>query len=374
MNIKILRFVALVFLACIVMLALIFAVRRVSNFLSHRVAAKKVETVSGSIEKPSSLEDSLKLLLKSFEVADKEIRVKKTGTSCLLSARIPRGTPLEYTLEDIGNAAAYYGYKISDCIWQEHNSCCLIELVSDSTGASQWEIRLGRTERFASDAAQAAIIIEDADIGVVQTLVDICSFPDPLSISIPPSGADAIASAAAVKRSGKEVICELPFESEYLTGKIKKAEQLLINHNNHDINEDINHAIAQTSPSSAGFMGMTPLSPVYTNTQCLARLFAEFHKRGGYFIDHSRTISADVANAAKDADVPYAKVGFVISGKTEAQVQGELTAFVEAATHKSGLIAAAQPNAVFIKTLLKNRALFAKSGVKLVTVGAVLSH
>jgi polysaccharide deacetylase 2 family uncharacterized protein YibQ len=313
--------------------------------------------------------------LDELEVRDDEIqsRLFLEDTLRELHTAIPRGKPLEWVVWRLSQAAVGSDYSLTDCFHRDKSGVTTMVFQSSRTRKPRVMLSFVRGDRFMSNAAKMAILIEEFDFEADQTTIGILSFPEPLTVSLVASARKAAWTAKAAEEYSKEIVIHLPLEPAVRIETPYRDAMILVHYPEETIREMIEKTVL-VIPRFAGF-GNLYGSRACEDSRVMTILMSEIARRRGYFIE-TRTARNSVAEAiARRHGVPYARIASRIDpdlGKREIEEQLKHLGFV---AQKTGSVVVSAPASERLIGALSAAVPFLRqNGVRLTPISAVVDQ
>ncbi len=361
--------------------------RRVVRSL-HRLAVPK--RTAHAISADSFLEDTIRVRLHRLDVPDSAVFCKYYPSDSLfeIHAAIPQGEPMAVVLYRLSAPVAGSAYHVDDCFCQAGGQRCEVVFVSSVPGLPTIELTVNRAPRFASSAAEMALVI--TDIGPADDEIDseLFSLPAPLTIALAPTAAAKLQVKQIAGGGKKEVVLLLPLEPSIKSHDEFRKLRIMI-HYPDDKLRSLMHGSMAMVPGFAGFSNFGGTRAL-EDSRVMSIVFAEMKKRHVYFLEQGITHKSVAASLSDSFALPYATVqGVIDSGgaprirvPNRAQsrhavhapavhapgVQEQLVHYALEARKRGKIIVSAKASDDLLQALRHEIPLFEHSGIKLALV------
>jgi polysaccharide deacetylase 2 family uncharacterized protein YibQ len=306
------------------------------------------------------------------EVHSEDIKTRNIIQDSLLeiTARIPRGRPLEWIVFDLCRSADETSHTVDDCMVDKRTGICTIEFLSPDKHPPRIRLILKPSDRFSSKTAKIAILIEDFEFQADQTTINILSFPHPLTISLDPLSKKSAWTAQAADQYAKEVVIRLAFEPHVKVSLPPSLPLILV----HFSADSIHRIIAESVKSIPNFAGFNNVlgSRALEDTRLMDIVLRDILKRHGYFVESKTARNSIVPSLAASMGLAYAGVSTVISEKASSDdIEAQLRHCCIVARKKGTMLVSARAGVELITALNKIQDTFSRNGIKLVYVSEI---
>lgn len=370
----------LLFLFFILVFALLifirFAVKPDLGFLPDYIRnflAQKTKT-EANVRK-SHLETNIYKTLKELEVKEDNISTHLFIEDTLreIEAPVPRGLPIEWIVWRLSQSVTGTPYKVADCLLDEKKMACTIIFESDREKNPKTVLTIKESDRFLTFTAKMAILIEGFDFQADQTTIDILSFPDPLTVSLLPYAKKSEWTAKAADEYNKEVIIQLPLESNMKTDLDFEGPVLMVHYPEEQIRRIIHDAV-KVIPNFTGFNNLLG-SRACEDSHVMGIILDEIKKRNGYFIETKTARNSVVPSVAKRISVPFTVVTHNIKkGSDVSDIEENLKHLGFVAQKRGSIVISAPASGSFIKALKNVHGFLKQNGIRLVYVSEAVNH
>ncbi len=361
--------------------------RKAGRSLHRLVAAKQP---AHAISADSFLEDTIRVRLHRLEVPDSAVYCKYYPSDSLfeIHAAIPQGEPMAVVLYRLSAPVVGSNYHVDDCFCQTGGQRCEVLFVSSVPGLPTVELTVNRAPRFASTAAEMAIVI--TDIGSAADAIDRELFALPASVTF--ALAPTLAAKLQVKQIAgsekKEVMLLLPLEPSNRAHDDFKKQRLMIHYPEEKLRSLIHGSMGMV-PGFAGFSNLGGTRAL-EDSRVMSIVFSEMKKRHAYFLEQAVTHKSVAASLADSFALPYATVqglidsigdpGIRISNRTLSRhaahpgnvhspaIQEQLVHYALEARKRGKIIIVARASNELLEALRHEIPLFEHNGIKLALV------
>jgi polysaccharide deacetylase 2 family uncharacterized protein YibQ len=339
---------------------------RLKQLLSYAPSLKRKE-------KSSRFEEALRGTLNKLEVAEQDITESLLQKDSLkhIQARIPRGRPIEWIVWDIAQSANATSYTLTDCSYNDRKAACTFDFQSSEPEKPRIRLVLRYADRFFSNSAKLAILIEDFEFQADQTTINILSFPKPLTIALAPSLAKSAWTAQAADQYKKEVVVQLMLEPLVRANTPDGAQMIMVHYPAEKIKSIISAAV-ESIPNFAGFNNVLG-SRALEDSRVTEIVLREIKKRHGYFVETNTARSSVAPALARTIELAYARVGAHIPDNANARdIKDHLSHFCVVAHKKGEVLVAAKASAGLVEALNDMHDVFRQNGIRLVYVSEIV--
>ena len=370
-----------IFVIVIILFAVLIGVRK--NAKKLPVPFSKVitrvfntEKKDSSSQKPaSSLETNILEQLKKLEVKEEEITNQffLENKRREIKAPIPKGHPDELIIWQISTSTSGTSYNVADCVFNKKKNTHTITFASDMPEKEKVILVISKANRFLSNTAKIAILIEDFNFKANQTTVDFLSFPEPLTISLVPYSKKSNWTAQAANEYKKEIIIHLPFESKIKKQDNSASKTILVHYTPEKIRTIISDAV-KAVPNFAGFANLYG-SLALEDSRVMNIVLSEIKKHHGYFIDTRISKNSIIPEIAAKKKLPYGEASAKIIEKSDVSaIEGQLKHYAVVAQKRSKILITAKASRQFFKALTNVLPILQQNGVQLVYVSEIVEQ
>lgn len=369
-----------IFIFLIILLVILIGVRK--NFKKPRIPISQVISriintgeKDSSEHKPSNnLEANLYETLRKLEVKKEEIttRLLLENNVREINAAVPRGRPDEWVVWQLTQATKVTPYNVEDCAFDKKKDTYTISFTSNNTKNEKITLHITKANRFLSNTAKMAILIEDFNFEANQTTIDFLSFPEPLTIALVSHLKKSSWTAEAAKEYKKEIVIHLPFESKIKRENRPAAYAIMVHYPEEKIRTIINDAV-KVIPNFTGFASMHG-SLALEDSRVMDIVLNEIKKHDGYFIDTRITKNSIIPDIAAKKRIPYAEVSEQIKEKANvASLEDQLKHYAVVAQKRGKILITAKASRIFIKALTSVLPTLRQNGVQLIYVSEIVT-
>lgn len=312
--------------------------------------------------------------LGELEVREEEIETRFFLEDALreIEAAVPRGRPLEWVVWHVMQSTDGTSYRVTDCVL-DRNGACRIDFESSNDSDPATVVTITRANRFLSDAATMAVLLEEFDFGADQTTIDILSFPEPLTLSLVPDKEKAGWTAQAATEYNKEIVIAVPLESHTVPRSKAPSPMIMVHHEEDKIRRTIDD-FAKIIPQFSGFCNLLG-SRACEDSRVMRIVLEEVKKRHGYFVDTREARGSVTAELADQLGVPYAEVtASVAKGDDGEHIEEQLRHQCLVAQKRGRLLLRAPATQAFISALTNVHGVLRRNGVRLVPVSEIVNQ
>jgi polysaccharide deacetylase 2 family uncharacterized protein YibQ len=342
-------------------------------FLSH--------AASGLSKNNSGTHDSLQARiyaqLKNMEVRATDIKQIATGKpdstyfAITISAKVPRGQPLESIVWQLTSCVKSTSYTVTDCVYDESQQQC--SLMFTDTLKQQPEVRLiiALGNRFYSASMQLAIVGNVTDSTGSSAVAGFASLPIPVSITLIPSFPNTPEYAQIAKHNNKELLIRLPMEPTTLISSKFPGPVIMLD----DTRAAIHSILSEATRAVPGYAGFTNLwgNRVLADSRVMTIILEEMQKKNGYFIETPATKQSVSAKIASALHIPYGVMSLSFRPETSpASIEEQFAQYCTDSRHSSSMILCATITPELSAALKTMLPWFTKNGIKLVYVSDIL--
>lgn len=376
-----LKGVGRIFIICIFIIISLYTIKNViqlENFTIPEFVLHLIPEQSHKLPKKkhiSNIESNIHTILNKMEVKESEINTQMFLESRLreIRAKIPKGKPFEWTIWLISQATKGTKYSLIDCFHNKKRGLYSLTFEKRNSKKDYVSLILSNANRYLSNSAKIAILIEDFNFEADKITVDYLSFTEPLTFSLTPYLKKSSWTAEAANTYNKEILINLPFESAKKKKEIPYKSTIMLHYPEVQITKIFNQAIKKV-PNFSGFSNLNS-SPVLSDSRAMSIVLNNIKKHHAYFIECRSTKSSVVSIISEKLKVPYQKINFSIDEKTDAAAIEELLRhYTIVALKKSKILISARPSMAFLKALKNVLPEMKQNGIRLVYVSEIVNH
>jgi len=297
--------------------------------------------------------------------ADYSIQYFPRDSAVEIKAAVPRGRPVEWVIWSLSNAPTA-PYRVEDCVCASETNCS-ITFKSPNAKHPKAVVKVQMSNRYMSNTAKMAILIENFGFEANATTAEYLSFSEPLTVSLLPAGKLAAWTAQIADEYKKEIVLLLPMEPLPPQYDKYKGSMVMIHHTA----ENIHSIIAQAATAIPNFSGVCNLhgAKVMEDSRAMGIILAEIGKRKAYFVYTDVSKKSVAPQLTKSMKIPNAPIqGSIDASATAEQVKEKLRRYAVTAEKTGKVLIKAQPSTAFIRALKEETETFRKNGIKLVYV------
>ncbi len=286
-------------------------------------------------------------------------------TVVCISARIPKGRPIEWTAWDIAKAAEGTSYSLSDCLFDEKKRLCTFVFSSSDKKAPRVRLSVSRSERYMSGTGALALVGEIADDTTYQTIVNFLSLPAPLSISLVPGKQQSALVAQLAGHYRKEVVIRLPLEPASKIPSDFSAPVIMVHYSKDLVHSMLSQAM-KTIPNYSGFSNLWG-SRALEDSRIMSIILDEIKKDHGYFLEVKSAKNSIAESLAENREVPYREmIAMACRDLKQADIEKQLRAYAATAQTSGVALVACDISGAFIGAVRALLPWFKQNGISLV--------
>lgn len=294
-----------------------------------------------------------------------------TDSLIIVTARVPRGRPLEWTVWELCQTVKGAAYRAADCFLDEKKQSCALTFVPDRAKAPSVELTVLQSDRFFSGTAKMAVIGEIGSDTSYQTVVAFLSVPEPVSISLLPSKKQSALIAQLADQYHKEVIVRIPLEPE---GRIPTdfAGQVIMVH---FTKEAVHAIVAEAVAAVPNFSGFNNLwgSRALEDSRLMGIVCNEILKTHGYFIETRATKNSVALSICESIGLPAGEINTVVNEQSkQTDLEKQFRNYAATAQANGSIIVSISINARVVAALKASVGLFKRNGIRLVPVSEIV--
>jgi polysaccharide deacetylase 2 family uncharacterized protein YibQ len=301
--------------------------------------------------------------------ADYSIQYIPKDSAIEIKAAVPRGRPMEWVIWNLSSVRAA-PYRVEDCVCASETNCA-ITFKSSNAKHPKAVVKIQQSNRYMSNTAKIAILIENFGFEANATTAEYLSFPEPLTVALLPAGKLAVWTAQIADEYKKEVVLLLPMEPLPQQYDKYKGSMVMI----HYSDDNIRNIISQAAAAIPNFSGICNFhgAKAMEDSRVMGIIFSEINKRKAYFVYTDISKKSVAPQLTKSMKVPNAPIqGSIDAAATAEQVKDKLRRYSVTAEKTGKVLIKAQPSTAFIKALKDETETFKKNGIKLVYVSELV--
>jgi polysaccharide deacetylase 2 family uncharacterized protein YibQ len=310
------------------------------NFLTGRLTA--LETHESDIHTRFFLEDSLKEI----------------------TAKIPRGLPIEWIVWKIIDGCERYDFSCTDCIYNERRATTRCTFEPSDNSKATIELTLKRSELYYSRTARIAFLVEDFGFEANQTTIEFLSFSEPLTVGLLPTQQSTQWTAQIANEYNKEIVIQLPLEPKIKKPEMKNVSMIMVHHTE----SEIENYIREATEHIPHFSGVTPMwgSRALEDRRVTGIIMKSIRREGVYFVESGENKNSVAAELAGQLSVPLVAVDYTLrTDNTEQSIEEQLRRVIVRAHHTGTIVVGTSMHREFIVQLTALLPTFRSQGVTL---------
>ncbi|MDR0330663.1 MAG: divergent polysaccharide deacetylase family protein [Chitinispirillales bacterium] len=283
-----------------------------------------------------------------------------------IKASVPRGRPTEWVIWNLSAVAPQPTYRVDDCVCASEANCT-ITFKSSNPKQPKVVLKIQQSNRYMSNTAKMAILIENFGFEADASTAEYLSFPEPLTVALVPARKLATWTAQIADEYKKEIVMLLPMEPLPQQYDKYKESMVMI----HYSDDNIRGLIAQAAAAIPNFAGICNFhgGKVMEDSRALGIILSEVNKRKAYFVYTDISKKSVAPQLTKSTKTPSAPVqGTIDAGLSLEQARERLRRYAIAAEKTGKILIKAQPSPAFIKALKEEAETMKKNGIRLVYV------
>jgi polysaccharide deacetylase 2 family uncharacterized protein YibQ len=298
-------------------------------------------------------------------------------STVVCSVAVPRGRPMEWIIWEFKSAAAGTPFRAADCVCATQTRC---EITFRSTDARHPRVvlRIRQSNRYTSNTAKMAILIENFGFEANQTTMEYLAFPEPLTVSLLPTQKLATWTAQIADEYKKEIVLALPMEPLPPQFSGYRGSMVMITHDR----EQIRNLLARAEAAIPNFSGVSNFHGngnrgVMEDSRAMGIILNELkrHRRSPYFIYTDEQKRSVAPRLMKTEKVPGMQIQRTIGANlTTEQVRARLSNAAAAAQKTGSILIKAQPSQAFISVLKEEMEMLKQNGIRLVYVSELVKY
>jgi polysaccharide deacetylase 2 family uncharacterized protein YibQ len=259
---------------------------------------------------------------------------------------------------------------VEDCVCASETNCT-ITFRSSNAKQPKAVVKIQQSNRYMSNTAKIAILIENFGFEADATTAEYLSFPEPLTVALLPAGKLAAWTAQIADEYKKEIVLLLPMEPLPAQYDKYKGSMVMIHHSA----ENIHGIMAQAATAIPKFSGVCNFygSKVMEDSRAMGIILSEVSKRKAFFIYTDVSKKSVAPQLTKSMKIPSAPIqGSIDAAATAEQAKEKLRRYSVTAEKTGKVLIKAQPSTAFIKALKEETDAFKRNGIKLVYVSELV--
>jgi polysaccharide deacetylase 2 family uncharacterized protein YibQ len=287
-----------------------------------------------------------------------------------ISAKIPRGRPIELVVWDLAQSAKEASYRLSDCMSDEKKQSCLLTFDPERAQGPRISLSVFRSEKYFSSTARLAVVGEiDGDTSY-QSIVSFLSIQEPLTISLVPIKKRSALTAQLAEQYHKEVVIRLPLEP---MGKIPDdfAGKVILVHFSKEIIQSVLADAQKMIPNFSGFENLWG-SRALEDSRVMGIIAENIKKTHGYFIESRTTKNSVLPRLSETLGFPLREIGSSIAETTkQAAVEKQLYLCAATAQANGSMIVSIPINPQSVAALKASIPWLKQNGIRLAAVSEI---
>lgn len=323
-------------------------------------------TFSGS----SSFEKRIIKKFIEFELYDTDYSTLNRDSVLEIRASIPKGKPMEWIVWNLSNTTDGSSYTVEDCFCQNPDRCT-IRFKSSNSRQPLVVVKIDRSNRYFSNTAKMAILLEDFGFEADQTTVEYLSFPEPLTVSLVPSQRLASWTAKIADEYKKEIVVLLPMEpvpAEY--DKYRNSTVMI-----HFPEDKIRSQFSQSIAAIPNFSGVCNFygARAMEDSRVMEIILSEVKKSNSYFVYSKITRKSVARSLARRLKIPYHPIqGTIEPDDSPEKIREKLKKYSVAAQKTGRILIKSPPSPEFIDVLKMQLDELRYNGIRLVYVSDLI--
>ncbi len=322
---------------------------------------------AGASDATVKLQNALAAKFAELELrdADYSIQYIPKDSAIEIKAAVPRGRPMEWVIWNLSNAPTA-PYRVDDCLCASETNCA-ITFRSSNAKHPKAVVKIQQSNRYMSNTAKMAILIENFVYEANTIAIEYLSFPEPLTVAILPAEKFSARTAQIAEEHKKETVLLLPMEPLPQQYDKYKGSMVMIHYGDEQIRNIIAHAAAAV-PNFSGVCNFHG-AKVMEDSRALGIILSEVSKRKAFFVYTDISKKSVAAQLTKSMKIPNAPIqGSIDATATAEQAKEKLRRYSVTAEKTGKVLIKAQPSPAFIKALKEEAEAFKKNGIRLVYV------
>ncbi|HAJ80750.1 MAG TPA: hypothetical protein DCO75_13385 [Fibrobacteres bacterium] len=299
-------------------------------------------------------------------ICDSSGRTSESRDSAIcLSARVPKGRPLEWIIWNITQATNGTTYSVSDCSFDEHKQLCYMTFTSSEKTDPQININISRSNKYLNGSAKLAIVGEIREDTSYQIIVEFLSIKENLSIMIVPGKKQSTLIAQLAEQYHKEIIIALPMEpdSKIFSGF---SSPVIMVHYSKDMIRSIILQAEKNIPLFSGFSNLWGERAI-TDSRIMNIVLNEIKKSHGYFLEMKTAKNSLAPELTGSMGISYEEFsGSITDNLKPADIAKQLKAYSAIAQTNGIAIVAVPLNKPLIQAIKTTLPWFRQNGINLV--------
>ncbi|MFP4013307.1 MAG: divergent polysaccharide deacetylase family protein [Chitinispirillaceae bacterium] len=323
-----------------------------------------------TLSSSSPLEKKLIGKFLELELYDTDYSISNRDSVLEMKVSVPKGKPLEWIVWNFSNATSGSAYTVEDCFCHKPNRCT-IRFKSSNSRQPPVVLKIDRSNRYFSNTAEMAILLEDFGFEADRTTIEYLSFPEPLTVSLVPSQRLASWTAKIADEYKKEIVVLLPMESVPSEYDKYRNSTLMIHFPEDKIRSLLNQSIAAI-PNFSGmcnFYGARAME----DSRVMEIVLSEVKKNNSYFVYSKVTRKSVARSVARRLKVPYHPVqGTIELDDSPEKIREKLKKYSIAAQKTGRILIKSPPSPEFIDVLKMQLDELRYNGIRLVYVSDLI--
>jgi len=301
--------------------------------------------------------------------ADYSIQYLPRDSAIEIKAAVPRGRPMEWVIWNLSNTRTA-PYRVDDCVCASETNCA-ITFRSSNAKHPKAVVKIQLSNRYMSNTAKMAILVENLGSEINATTTEYLSFPEPLTIALLPADKLSARTAQIAEENKKEVVLLLPMEPLPQQYDKYKGSMVMIHYRDDNIRNIISQAAAAV-PNLSGVCNFYG-AKVMEDSRAMGIILSEANKRKAFFVYTDISKKSVAQQLTKSMKIPNAPIqGSIDATATAEQAREKLRRYAVMAEKTGKVLIKAQPSPTFIKALKDETETLRKNGIKLVYVSELV--
>ncbi|MFW6254253.1 MAG: divergent polysaccharide deacetylase family protein [Chitinivibrionales bacterium] len=321
----------------------------------------------------TKLEEQLIDKLHELEVKKEDIRthIFLEDTLREIEVQIPRGKPMEWIIWNLSQAVHDTRYQIEDCLYQKRGDFYVLRFNSRNPRNFDVLLSIHMADRYYSNTAQVAIVIQDFNFQANETTTRLLAFPHPLTVCLIAAANKSDLTAQAAHEYDKEIILHLLLESSTRINTPFEESMIMVHYEESRIRDMVTEGPDQI-PYFAGFSNLFG-SRGCEDSRVMRIVLEEVKKHKAYFLENVTARNSVVHSMSEKMSVPYARIQGTLPADTSGEILEEnLKKFCYIAQKKGYYIIGAHANQSLLTALENTLPFFEKNGIQLVHVSTIV--
>lgn len=290
-----------------------------------------------------------------------------------MRAAVPRGRPDEWVIWWLGLAAERTPYRVADCYPAGGTDGWHMVYRSANEREPSVRLTIKEADRYYSETAKIAFLVEDFGFEANQTTVEFLSFPHPLTVSLLPTQSKSEWTAKIADHYQKEIIIHLPLEPLLALPSDTEAKVIMVHYDDEKIRKMVLEAM-RCIPSFSGFSNLWG-GRALQDSRVMRIVLSEVQEHHGYFVDTRTTPGVALREVVNEVGVPFREVDAIIPAEAGKSELDSLVAVYTYRAQRSGtMLVSGSPTQAFIHALQERMQFLEYNGIKLVYVSEIVEH